>query len=153
VPDLKLQFSTTSGLISGIVRTVTWSRWSHVDCILDDGRLLGAQWDGVKIRPADYEKFSRKDCLTLSVTDSELATYMAFLTAQVGKKYDSTALFGILLHRDWMERDSWFCSELQAAAIVEAGILKISTNRNRVTPELLRQLLGTIAVSEVCDVP
>jgi uncharacterized protein YycO len=153
VPDLKLQFSTTSGLISGIVRTVTWSRWSHVDCILDDGRLLGAQWDGVKIRPADYEKFSRKDCLTLSVTEAQHAAFMAFVMSQIGKKYDYTALFGVLFHRDWMAMDSWYCSEFFGVAVVKALIIKIITKRNRVTPELLRELLGTIAVSEVCDVP
>lgn len=154
---ITLQFSTTSSLLSRLVRLATWSTYSHVDYVIFDDELtktkegyslLGAQGDGVKIRPANYEHFTCYERVILTVTDEQYDKFIAFLTVQIGKKYDYTALFGILFHRDWQETDSWFCSELQAAALVYAGILSFKLKGNRVTPELLRVLVSVIETSE-----
>ncbi len=64
---------------------------------------------------------------------------LAFAHAQVGKPYDYTAIAGFLARRDWREDDSWFCSELQAAAF-EAGrrpLLNPTISINRISPGLL----------------
>ena len=57
---ITLQFETTSDPGSWAIRTFQRGWCSHVDTVMDDGRLLGARLDhGVQIRPPNYEKFSR----------------------------------------------------------------------------------------------
>jgi hypothetical protein len=147
--QITLQFSTTSGIISHIVRAVTWSSYSHVDYVTMSNELLGAQWDGVKVRQPGYQKFIKTDRVTLDITDGQYSIFIKFLADQIGKKYDATALFGILGHRDWQSPDKWFCSELMAAALVAAGILKAVVEGNRITPEMLREMVGQLASQTV----
>ena len=49
------------------------------------------------------------------------AAVIAAARSQVGKPYDLTALFGLLVRRDWQEADAWFCSELTAWAFQQGG--------------------------------
>ena len=44
-----------------------------------------------------------------------------FLLSQEGKPYDLTGIFGFVADRNWDEPDSWFCSELVAAALSKCG--------------------------------
>lgn len=55
------------------------------------------------------------------VSDAESG--LTWARGQVGKKYDWPGAFGLALNpdRDWQEPDSWFCYELAAATIVNAG--------------------------------
>jgi uncharacterized protein YycO len=148
--QITLQYATTGSFVSHAVRFMTWSEWSHVDYVLPDGRLLGAQGDGVKIRPPDYEKFTSRCIQTFECTEEQYVIFTDFLYSQLGKPYDWTAIVGFVMRREWAADDSWFCSELIAAAIMLAKILKINVDRNRVSPEPLREIVGTIAISEVC---
>lgn len=141
---ITLQFSTTAGPIAAIVRFVTWSEFSHCDFVLPDGTLLGSQWkekdgNGVQIRQPNYEKFSRTERYTVDVPIVKYTNIMAWAKSQVGKPYDSTAIFGILAHRDWKEDDSWFCSEFVAAAFEQAGLHLVNEKLNRITPQTLIQ--------------
>lgn len=152
-------------LISMGIRDITWSPYSHVEFVLDSdwaGALytfllppekkntysylngypvasmtLGARHsDGVKIRKSNYEKFSIDDRFLVEVTPEQKDALIEFAFAQVGKPYDTTAILGILAHRDWREPDSWFCSELVTAAFEAAGapILYVPQHVNRITP-------------------
>ena len=56
--------------------------FSHVDAVLSDGTLLGARNDvagdqpaGVRIRPANYETWARKERLELACTFTQEATW------------------------------------------------------------------------------
>lgn len=103
----------------------------------DLGTLGARHADGVAIRPTNYEPFSLDDRFVVETTPERKAVIIQFALAQVGKSYDLTALLGILAHRDWREDDSWFCSELVAAAF-EAGdepLLNPHAKLNRITPE------------------
>ena len=68
------------------------------------------------------------------------AVIKAALT-QLDKPYDFTALFGLLMHRDWQEEDSWFCSELVAWAFAQGGSPLFKPDAiKRVTPQHLWML-------------
>ena len=57
---ITLQFVTSRDPESWAIRTFQRGWCSHVDSVMDDGRLLGARSDGgVQIRPPNYEKFAR----------------------------------------------------------------------------------------------
>lgn len=144
-------------IISMGIRDLTWSQYSHVEFVLDADwnspallRLaaiynnrkgldltIGARHsDGVQIRPSDYEAYPLDDRFLVEVTPEQKQTLIKFVLAQVGKPYDTSAILGILAHRDWRRQDSWFCSELVTAAFEAAGapILYVPSHVNRITP-------------------
>jgi hypothetical protein len=86
---------------------------SHVDSVMDDGRLLGARSDGgVQIRPPNYEKFSGVEPVVLAAPYYKERAYSGFLKAQIGKPYDKPAIVAFAFNRDWRSPDAWFCDEL-----------------------------------------
>ena len=127
-----LQFSTTNHPLSRIVCWATWSPFSHVDLLLPDGRVLGSEWDtGVTIRNQrrDYTRIAR---LT---ADIPFDAYYDALMTQIGKPYDWSGVIGIMAHKEWQKKNSWFCSELQAWAAEQCGVrLLRRTDVSRVTP-------------------
>lgn len=143
------------------IRHITWSQYSHVEFVLDEewqeamhqsatvllkalldsqtlsNLTIGARHkDGVQIRPSDYEPYPLDDRFLVEVTPEQKQTLMKFVLDQVGKPYDTTAILGILAHRDWRRQDSWFCSELVAAAFeaADAPLLYVTPHVNRITP-------------------
>jgi hypothetical protein len=138
-----LQYSSAEDLGSWAIRSYDHGPWSHVDALLDDGRLLGARSDicqgvpaGVQIRPPGYCAFSTLKRVEIPATDEVVDAYYAFLQAQLGKPYDALAIAAFIPGRDWREEDAWFCSELQGAA-GEASKLyryRLATPNNRLTP-------------------
>ena len=69
------------------------------------------------------------------VTAEQKAAYLAFLYDQVGKPYDSEAIWAFLFNRDWRETDSWICSELAAAGAEHAKIVPpVYLAANKITP-------------------
>lgn len=143
---IRLQFSTESGIESELIRTFGHGWCSHVDAVLPDNTLLGARADGgVQIRQPGYKNFTRTQIVSIPIDDKP---FLEFLHAQVGKPYDMTAIFAFAVDRDWREDDSWFCSELQAAALEKVWFQhKLSTVVNRITPpDLLLVLSVTLDI-------
>lgn len=133
---LTLQFSTEDGLASEMVRVFSRGWASHVDVALPDG-LLGARFQGgVRIRAPNYCAFRRIQSVVLSATLAQEETFVQFLRAQVGKPYDATAIAAFAAARDWREPDSWFCSELVAAALETCGWFPhpLAFASNEITP-------------------
>ena len=133
---ITLQFTGTDTWASDTVGWYTRSVFTHVDVVLDDGRLLGARINGgVQIRPRDYQKilFVQRYRTTLSVA-GEHDFHLALLE-QIGKPYDWTAVLGLVMNRNWRQTDRWFCSELVAWAFEKAGtpLLRVDNN-DKVTP-------------------
>ena len=61
--------------------------------------------------------------------------YHDFLLGQVGKPYDDEAILAFFFNRNWREKDSWICSELQAAAGEFSGIFpQLYLAANKITP-------------------
>jgi hypothetical protein len=144
--QVTLQFSACDDMGSFAIRSLEHGLWSHVDAVQPDGSLLGARNDemdgvlpGVRIRPPDYCKFSRTKRVTILCGAAEQEAFDDFIAAQIGKPYDESAIMAFVLGRDWRESDSWFCSELQAAALEIAKIFPYSlvSPANKITPNML----------------
>jgi uncharacterized protein YycO len=139
---ITIQLSTQKwDIASALIRWFTWSDFSHVDIVITSAVeevLIGSRLSGgVKVRPSNYAKFSKTKRLSVELSyESETELYQ-FLFKQLHKPYDWRAILNFAFHRrrNWKEDDSWFCSELVAAAFdnVRHPLLNIAEN-DRVTP-------------------
>ena len=155
---IRIRFSTGPGLVSKLISQHTYGFWaSHADAVMADGRYIGAEGDGVQLRAADYDKgYTTKELvIELKVDAATEKRFNAFLESQIGKPYDYTAVAAFAAVRDWNGTDSWFCSELIAAALLECGFLRpLAATTNKITPRDLLLILssrvgaGTITVKE-----
>ena len=131
--SLGLQYSRQHGPTSALI---AWrgGRFSHVDVIMPDGRLLGARSDviggmpeGVQIRPEKYADWAEVLRVFKDVTADQEAMFYTFLNRQLGKPYDKIGIvdfiFGMAHDRNWRDETAWFCSELVIAALDYAGII------------------------------
>lgn len=137
---MRVLFCTSNLLGAVLIRTVTWSDWSHV-ALVDGDEAIEATWPAVMVTPlADViAKHSAHIIIDLPCLCPEAA--IAAARYQVGKPYDLSALFGLLMHRDWQEDDRWFCSELVAWAFAQGGspLFRPEAMR-RITPQHLWML-------------
>lgn len=139
---IRLQFVCEAALSSQAIAWFSSGHFSHVDCLLDDGTLLGARDDavggqppGVRVRPQGYVKWSRRVVMTVPCAADQKKLYHTFLFDQLGKPYDTEAIWAFLFNRDWRARDSWICSELQSAAGEKAGVFpQLYLAANKITP-------------------
>lgn len=117
-------FVQSNDPIGRIIQAYERGPWSHVDCVMPDGTLLGARSDsvggvlpGVQIRPPNYEVWPARDIVEIECSQFIADSWAAFLRRQIGKPYDTIDLLGdFLAGRDWRNPDAWWCSELGAAA-------------------------------------
>ena len=154
-----LQFCGFTSAIANAIEWFSQGHEGHVDAVLHDGSLLGAQHEaglggkpaGVQIRPADYGDhcgMTDRVRVTLPATPEQEAAWDDFLMEQVGKPYDITAIEAFVVGRDWHNPQAWFCSELQAAALEAAGIIRpLASPVNKITPMGL--LLACSAIAPV----
>jgi uncharacterized protein YycO len=139
---IKLQFVCEKAISSQVIAWFSAGHFSHVDAVLDNGTLLGARSDrvggkpaGVQIRPPDYINFSLRVVMAIPVSDAQSTAFYTFLHSQVGKPYDSEAIWAFFFNRNWRETDSWICSELQAAGLEHAAITpRLYLAANKITP-------------------
>ena len=139
---LRWQFIGEANIGSRIIGWFSAGHLSHVDFMLDDGRLLGARSDwvgerppGVQIRPPEYLPFKRRIVIQMQCQPEQRNAYIDFLYKQIGKPYDYQAIMAFLFNRDWRQPDSWICSELQSAAAEAAGIVqRLYLAANKITP-------------------
>jgi uncharacterized protein YycO len=137
-----LQFICEDSLASSAIAWFSAGAISHVDCVLDDNTLLGARSDkvggrpaGVQIRPVNYATFTRRVIMTIAANDIQKAKFNNFLMKQLGKPYDTEAIWAFMFNRNWRELDSWICSELQAAALEASGVFNtLYLAANKITP-------------------
>ncbi len=157
-----LQFCGSSGLMSQAIAWFTQGDGiAHVDAVTPSGALLGAQQasglggmpSGVYARPADYgAAFGMTKCVSVALpaTPEQEDAFYEFLQAQVGKPYDLTCIAGFVAGRDWHDPGAWICSELQAAALEHAGIIRpLAAPANKITPAgllLVCSAVGTVAL-------
>lgn len=112
--------------VSRLIQWRTWSPFSHAAWVYGDGAVIEA-WKGVGVHEADnlgsaHRPGTRVELLSIQLTDSEEWDLMAFLRAQIGKRYDYRGVLGFISHRDSaQQQNAWFCSELIAAAFESIG--------------------------------
>lgn len=154
-PFVRLQFVLGAGLSSRAISYFGAGGYSHVDIVLRDGWLLGARSDkilgiepGVRIRPQGYEKWKKRTVMTLDVSEKQEKDFLIFAHDQLRKPYDTTAIWGFATGRDWREEDSWFCSELAAAASEKAQILpELIAPTCKITPGTLATVYSALGAS------
>ena len=127
--------------------------FSHVEGVLPDGRLLGARSDsvggappGVQIRDPAYVQGLKT--LRVDLACSDLVTGRAYdwALSQVGKPYDSTAIAGFVVGRDWQQDDAWYCSEYWASSLEKCGFFpyKPAAPANKIDPNDLLLMLSVL---------
>lgn len=148
---VRLQFVQGRALSSSAISWFSSGHFSHVDIVLEDGRLLGARSDaaggvkGVAIRKAGYEKWNKVVMFSVPCTLAQRTNVHDFAVKQVGKPYDHLAILGFMLNRAWRDTDSWYCSELAMATLEQAGILgPLYLAANKITP-----VAAALAISAV----
>ena len=117
---MRVLFSTSKLPGAAVIRAVTWSDWSHV-AIIDGEEVIEATWPAVRVSPLAGVLAKHSRNIIVDIPCQDPAAVLAALRSQVGKPYDLTALFGMLVRRDWQEPDAWFCSELVAWAFEQGG--------------------------------
>lgn len=139
---VRLMFSTTRWPLSALIRTATWSRWSHVALVDGETVLEAVAVHGVRRAPLADAIARAADYAFVDLPARDPAAVLSAAASQLGKPYDYTALLGLALRRDWQESDAWFCSEYAAWAFLAAGqpLLRAEVVR-RVTPQHLWMLL------------
>lgn len=121
-----------------MIRAATWSRWSHVALVDGDTVIEAAALHGVRRVPVISAMDRAKDIARVDLPCRDSKAVIQAASSQIGKPYDMTALFGLLMHRDWQEDDAWFCSELVAWAFAQGGTpLFRAEALHRVTPQHL----------------
>lgn len=133
---IKLHFCRSQNIGGYAIQAATFSRWNHV-AIEVGGLIYDATLShGVKRWPPGsmHQNYDEVQTIELSVPN-ELAV-IRFLDAQVGKRYDWTALVALPFRADWHRENKWFCSELAAAALQAGGVkwLYVALPDHRVTP-------------------
>lgn len=175
----RIRFVTGTGAVSAGIRAFEhlWrdDGWlpTHAEVLMPDGTLLGAHLEGgVQARPVGYDKATMTRemfvdlpfgaCIDISAGSSRQfeidrmeAKFYGFLRAQLGKPYDMTAIAAFVFDRDWRQADSWFCSELVAAALEECSYLpKLISPTNRITPSgLLSGLSFRVPIPDAAQIP
>jgi hypothetical protein len=156
---ITLQFVDGGDLSSWAIETFERSWMSHVDTVTDRvidelpaGSLIGSRTDfggGVRVRPANYTTWKRVERVVIATDDWKVEAYWKFITAQIGKPYDSLAIAAFAFDRDWREPDAWFCDELVAAAL-EAGqvVRRLAGQVNRLDVRDLYLVVSAIAPVE-----
>lgn len=154
-PTITLQFVREAKITSSMIAWFSAGVVSHVEAILPEG-LLGSYQrtvvdggltipSGVAVRPLGYAALAVRVVFDVPVSTRSNGKWLAFLRSQLGKPYDWPAIAGFVTGRDWREPDSWICSELQAAALEEAGIVPpLYLAANKITPAALALAISAI---------
>lgn len=127
--QLLARFVTSPGFTSWSIRELTDFWASHVEWVLDadwapylagkalpvlpegDYGTLGAHLTGgIKVRPSNYEVFSRIENCYLEVTDAQKAAVMQAAVDLIGSPYDIVDIAGIVFHQNWEEKGHEICS-------------------------------------------
>jgi hypothetical protein len=150
---IQLQFVSENYLSSRIIGWFSAGHLSHVDAVWSNGaNLLGARSDnpggfgaGVRVRSANYVKFSRRIVVSIPATAEQELRWEQFLNNQQGLPYDSAAIWAFAFGRNWREPDSWICSELQARALEVAGLTPpLYLACNKITPVALALVVSAL---------
>ena len=134
---MKLVFCNSNMIGSWIIRKLTFSKWSHV-AIVDGDTVIEAVWPRVRQTSLQHLIETHRDHEFAEVRVDDEAAALAFARAQIGKRYDWRALFGLTTPtRDWERPDQWDCAELAAAVINAGSKFKLFRTLFRVSPQLV----------------
>ena len=125
--------------ISGVIRKMTWSKFSHVVLISPDHASYIESTHGVGVREMPIETFLKKDDNEIGKIHHPCPKEVWELAKkEIGKPYDSKYVYGWLFHRNWQDDDKWACCELIPGITAKTGHPIIRNSEFiKVTPEIL----------------
>jgi uncharacterized protein YycO len=128
-----------SDWISTIIRTLTWSKFSHVVLINPDKTSYIESTHGIGVREMPIEEFLKKDNREIGrINHPHPDKVWEMAKQEIGKPYDSKYIYGWLCHRNWQADDKWACCELVPAITAKTGHPVIRCSEFvKVTPEML----------------
>lgn len=137
---MRVLFCTSNLPGAVLIRSVTWSKYSHV-ALVDGDDVIEAVWHSVRVAPLAEVIAAHSAHVIVDLPCRSPDEVIKAARSQVGKPYDISALFGLLMHRDWQDEDRWFCSELVAWAFSQGGSpLFRREAMHRITPQHLWML-------------
>ncbi len=118
---LQIALHRGSGLVSRLIRWQQRGEWSHASVILRNGSVIESrEFIGVRQLPKlTAAKGEFIQVFNVECTDEQADAIEAFLTKQIGKRYDYPMVFGFVSRSTTEGHESggkWFCSELAFAA-------------------------------------
>lgn len=145
MPTIAYSFVQSNDPIGRAIQIYERGPWSHVDCVLSDGSLLGARSDsvggkpsGVQVRPPDYETWAARDIVELNATPQQFTAWLNLLYSQIGQPYATWDLIAQFLTGDGggNPEGDWWCSKLAAWAAEQSLWLPkpIGQSVNTITP-------------------
>lgn len=132
---LKLLFTTESGPASALIRTFTWSDYSHVDLVFGNEVIGAYPGRGVERIPIDDRLKAASKAAFFMADGIEESAALEKAMSQINKPYDWLGVIGIGLHRDWQCQDKWFCSEFASWVAMQCGKPLLAGNFRRITPQ------------------
>lgn len=141
---IRLRFVRQKDIPSFLIGMFQDGFWAtHVETVMPDGTYLGARFrGGVLARPAGYDKktMAREEFVDVEMTLPEENAYYDFLRDQLDKSYDLSAIFGMIVHRNWRDPSRWFCSELVAGGFCACKKFPehLAVDLDRITPRDMR---------------
>lgn len=147
--SVKLLFTSLFNFSSYVIRTFTWSQWSHVALIDPELGVIEAV-PVYGVRASTLERVlnhNRLKYAILEVTVADSNKLINIARSFLGAQYDWKAIFGLLFHGDWQEDSKWDCAELVAYCFYASGNPLFNPKfTHRVTPQMLFQIPNTTLV-------
>jgi len=142
-------FKGKGSVLSETIRTVTHSKYSHTEIIIDEywygANINFLKGSGViKVKQSDMDvKEDEWDVMDIDVTDEEYVGIKNKLDSLVGRSYNFegivlTQMFGIIKKT----KEEFFCSEMVAYVLLTNHILKLKTLSVNYHPGLLWEELN-----------
>lgn len=119
-----------------LIKIFTFSKWNHTAVLFEDNMVMDVTFfSGVRMVPLDEFKKIYKDIVELDVEVPNEIAGRLFAEEQLGKKYDFSAILGIMFqNRHWENTDKWFCSELVERILIAAGKRRFRSEANSILP-------------------
>lgn len=141
-----LRFTKTKSFAGWLISVWTGGWPSHVEFVTKYGEYLGSDMNTGVARVTDeyYKdyKLTQIEFYKIQVTTEQYDKVYEIAEAQLGKKYDTWALIGNVLRRNWQYTEKWFCSELCSYCLKKVGKPLLNYKTNRITPfDLLKSPL------------
>jgi uncharacterized protein YycO len=140
--SITLRFADLGWPVIGPLISWVSGRWmNHVDLMVDELMLVSAMPGGVRECHYGDIRAKRVKYVTLPCTEVQCEAAVAFLRAQIGKPYDYWGTLAFPFLPPWNDPEKWFCSELAAAALHQAGIITVPFKLHRISPKRLYDLV------------
>ena len=111
-----------------------WNGYSHVDCLMADGSLIGARDDrlrmpsgrlvppGIQVREPGYEVWDRRTVYTLVALQPVTDQWELYVRSHVGEKYDEQDILDLLLGRKPVDHGRRICSAFATDSLQAVGV-------------------------------